>query len=357
MKMTVDSFWSRPAAEVSRRHMDAARQRQQRLTKPRGSLGELERLAVRFAGWQATVSPRLDCIAIRVFVADHGVARRGVSAFPESVTGEMIRNFVAGGAAIAVLARLHDADFTVVNVGVAGEAAESLDEDPRLVNLQIANGSADLSERPAMTESQLHRCLQAGADQVPDSAELFIGGEMGIGNTTSAAALMSAYCSLPPALTAGRGTGIDDETFERKIRLIDQALALHRERAGSAFADPLEILRRLGGLEVAALTGAYIRCAQSGVPALVDGFIASVAALAAIKINPGVEDWLLFAHCSAESAHPILLEELGAKPLLNLGMRLGEASGAALAVPVLRSALELHNGMATFEEAVVATGR
>lgn len=340
--------WTTPAKPICRQSRDAAAQRQTQLTKPPGSLARLEQLALDFAGWQGTPLPTVNKPVIRVFAADHGVAEEGVSAFPQAVTVEMIRNFCRGGAAITVLARQTRADFAVVNLGTA----QSLEPLPGLDNIQIRNGTANICREPAMAGSDLERALQAGADSVPGDTDLFIGGEMGIGNTTVAAALTAALLSLPAASLVGRGTGVDDRGLRRKTAVVERALQLHRPHCTTA----LESLRRLGGLEIAALAGAYISCAQRGIPAVVDGFITTAAALAATHVNPGVRPWLLFSHQSAESGHQLLLEALQGEPLLDLQMRLGEGSGAALVLSLIQSALGLHRDMATFAEAGVSQG-
>ena len=336
----------KPVASVSENGRTLAQQRQSQLTKPPGSLGQLEQVAVQFAGWQSSEKPALSQVCVRIFAADHGICAKGVSTFPQIVTQQMIHNFCSGGAAISVLARQQWFDFQVCNMGTV----EPMPELPSLVNNVIRRGTADFSEQPAMTESELRQCLQSGADAVPETADLLIGGEMGIGNTTSASALMAALYDLDAKAVVGRGTGVDDQGLQRKLAVVEQALQHHQPSALSAW----QKLQCLGGLEIAALVGAYISAAQKGVPVLVDGFITSVAAAYAIALNPGVKDWLLFGHCSAEQAHADLLNRLDARPLLQLDMRLGEASGAAAAVPLIRLALSLHSGMATFADAGVA---
>jgi nicotinate-nucleotide--dimethylbenzimidazole phosphoribosyltransferase len=341
-------WWLETAAIPWERAMAAARKRQQQLTKPAGSLGELENLAIQFAGWQDRSDPRIEKVHIRIFAGDHGVVAEGVSAFPQAVTVQMMHNFAAGGAAIAVLARHCGADFAVVNVGTATPGPKMAG----VVNAQLAPGTENFCNAPAMTEELVRRALECGAEHAPVAADLFIGGEMGIGNTSAAAALASALLNLRAETTVGRGTGIDDKGLALKCAVVQRALKLHLTANISAF----DILRRLGGLEIAALTGAYIACAQRGIPVLVDGYICTVAALLASRLNPGVRAWMLFAHQSAEPGHKHVLRALSAAPLLNFGMRLGEGSGAAIVVPLLQSACRLHNEMATFAEAGVSTG-
>lgn len=341
--MTVWTQPIEPPCEASRQHAYA---RQAQLTKPPGSLGKLEDVAVAFAGFQARLDPRIEDVAIRIYAGDHGVVDEGVSAFPQSVTAQMIQNFSAGGAAIAVLAKEAGASFVVINVGTVVELGPA----PSLKNLQLGKGTENFCQAPAMTDSLLDQALAAGAGHVPARSDLFIGGEMGIGNTTSAAALTSALLELEPEKSVGPGTGVDEQGLAIKIEVVARALALHGQHMKTA----MDVLRCVGGLEIAALVGAYITAAQRGIPVLVDGYICSAAALVACRINPTIRPWLLFAHTSAEPGHRHVLVALNADPLLDLGMRLGEGSGAAVALPLLRSACALHNGMATFAEAGVS---
>jgi nicotinate-nucleotide--dimethylbenzimidazole phosphoribosyltransferase len=323
----------------------AATDRQAQLTKPPGALGELEVLAIRFAAMQATPSPLIDRVQICVFAADHGVATEAVSAFPQAVTAEMVKNFSHGGAAISVLAKEQGAQLQVVNLGTV------IDPGPLdgVLSLKIAAGTANFTQTAAMTDEQLEQALNAGREAVKDG-QVFIGGEMGIGNTTSATALASVLLKKPSAQLAGPGTGLNQAGVARKISIIERALALHAD----AIVTPLDALRCLGGLEIAALVGAYIHCAQQGITVLVDGFISSVAALLATRIQPEILPWLVFTHRSAEPGHQAVLTAMEATPLLDLGMRLGEGSGAAVALPLIRQACALHNGMATFAEAQVS---
>ncbi|MEE9358393.1 MAG: nicotinate-nucleotide--dimethylbenzimidazole phosphoribosyltransferase [Sedimenticolaceae bacterium] len=339
-----------PPAQPDDDFRQAAEARQVILTKPPGALGRLEATAIQLAALQGTEQPCVDRVFIVVFAADHGVAADGVSSFPQSVTAEMIKNFARGGAAINVLARELDAELEVVNLGTVND----LGPLEGVLNLRLGPGTANFCREPAMEENQLARAMHAG-QQATERArlgdtQLFIGGEMGIGNTTSAAALACALLEALPSLLAGPGTGLDAQGVVRKIEVIRQALDQHSQYRGA----PLEALRTLGGFEIAALTGSYIACAHMGLPVLVDGFISSVAALAAARICPGTEHWFLFSHTSAEPGHGVVLDALDANPLLDLGMRLGEGSGAAVAVPMLRMACRLHNDMNTFSEAGVS---
>jgi nicotinate-nucleotide--dimethylbenzimidazole phosphoribosyltransferase len=343
-------WWLDPCKPLDTQALEQATARQQQLTKPAGSLGRLETVAVQLAGLQGLVKPSLDRLWIAIFAGDHGVVAEGVSAYPQEVTGQMLLNFVSGGAAISVLARQLGASLEVVDLGTV---TPSLDL-PGVRHLNLGPGTANCAQGPAMTVSQGEQALHAGRDSVARAvatgAQLFIGGEMGIGNTTAASALACALLDCPVAQLVGPGTGLDAAGVSRKAQVIERALALHAAQRN----DPLQTLFNLGGFEIAALVGAYLACAQQGVVVLVDGFICSVAALVAVRLNPACRPWLLFGHRGAEPGHRHVLETLNAEPLLDLGLRLGEGSGAALAVPLLRLACDLHGQMATFAEAAVA---
>lgn len=339
-----------PCAQPDAERAESARAHQLQLTKPPGSLGTLEAVAIQLASLQRTPKPAVDRVWISVFAADHGVAEEGVSAFPQVVTGEMVRNFATGGAAISVLARSLDAKLDVVNLGTVNDPGDI----PGVRRAIIAPSTANFCHGPAMTEAQLDAALMVGAESVraalKSEAQLFIGGEMGIANTTAAAALASVLLDEPPSSLAGAGTGLNAAGIQHKVSVLERALAQH-VTAKTA----IEQLRCLGGFELAALVGAYIAAAQAGLPVLVDGFISTAAALTAVSIQPDVRSWLLFSHRSKEHGHARLLMALNAEPLVDLGLRLGEASGAATVVPLLRLACALHNGMATFEQAGVST--
>jgi nicotinate-nucleotide--dimethylbenzimidazole phosphoribosyltransferase len=340
----------RPVAPTDADAAARARQRQLQLTKPRGSLGRFEDLAVVLAGLQGVEQPRVDNVRVAIFAADHGITVHGVSAYPQCVTRQMVGNFAAGGAAASVLAGETGASLEVIDVGTLGEG-----ECPAGV---IANrcgpGTADFAITAAMTERQLESALEAGRVAVVRAraagSDLFIGGEMGIGNTTSAAALACALLRAPAEVIAGAGSGLGPAGVRQKVTVIARALQLHQGRLD----DPLEALQRLGGFEIAALVGSFSACAQRRLPVLVDGFIAGVAALITVRLGPGAGNWMLHAHRSAEPGHGAVLAALGAKPLLDLGFRLGEGSGALAALPLMRLACALHGGMATFAEAGVA---
>ena len=327
----------------------AAEARQRQLTKPLGSLGVLETLAIRLAALQATDRPRADLVPIVLFAGDHGITAQGVSAYPSDVTVQMLHNFAGGGAAIAVLARALGSSLSVVDAGTLATAAIAgvTADKPRL-------GTRDFSREPAMTGDELSFALAAGRRAMrratTGGADLVILGEMGIGNTTAAAAIAAALLGASVDDLVGAGTGLDAEGVSRKARAIALALDKHRLEA----AAPLSILATVGGLEIAALTGAIIAAAQARIPVLIDGFIVSVAALAAVRINPSCAPWLVYSHRSLERGHQIVLGAAGAEPVLDLKLRLGEGSGAALALPILRLACALHTQMATFEEARIS---
>lgn len=309
----------------------AAEARNGQLTKPPGALGRLERLAIWMAGWQGTDKPHADAPQIVIFAGNHGVAARGVSAFPAEVTVQMVANFTHGGAAINQLARAFGARLDV----------HALDLD---------RPTADFTEGPAMTEDEVVAALRKGYDAVDPAADLLVAGEMGIGNTTVAAAIAAALYG--GSGWAGRGTGVDNAGLARKEAAVAAGLQRHMDVLG----DPLQVLRCLGGREIAAMAGAILAARVHRIPVILDGFIACAAAAVLAKAAPGALDHCVAGHLSAEGAHGRLLEQLGKEPLLSLGLRLGEGSGAALAIGVVKGAVACHSGMATFAEAGVAAG-
>lgn len=345
-------WWLEAVAQVDHQEREQAQQRQMQLTKPQGALGRLEQLAIRLAGWQGNARPQLERVWISVFAGDHGVALEGVSTVPQAVTGQMLRNFANGGAAISVMARQLGATLDLRDLGLA----VPIEPLPGVHHLNLAPGSANLLHEPALTAELCRQALLAGRQAVLDAAgqgaQLFIAGEMGIGNTTPACAMASLLLEQPVAALVGPGTGLDAAGLRHKTAVIEAALRLHRPHCHGA----LDVLQRLGGLEIAAIAGACLAAAQQGIPLLVDGYICSTAALCATRLNPACRDWMLFGHRSAEPGHAAVLAALQAKPLLELDMRLGEGTGAAAAVPLLRMACALHNDMATFAEAAVAAG-
>jgi nicotinate-nucleotide--dimethylbenzimidazole phosphoribosyltransferase len=309
----------------------AAEARNGQLTKPPGALGRLEHLAIWMAGWQGTDRPHADRPQIVIFAGNHGVAAKGVSAFPAEVTVQMVANFTHGGAAINQLAKAFGARLDVHA-------------------LELDRPTADFTEGPAMSEAEVVAALQAGFAAVDPEADLFVAGEMGIGNTTAAAAIATALYGGTG--WAGRGTGVDDAGLRRK----EAAVAAGVERHAALLGDPLEVLRCLGGREIAAMAGAILGARAQRIPVILDGFIACAAAAVLDRAAPGALDHCVAGHQSAEGAHARLLERLGKAPLLSLGLRLGEASGAALAIGVVKGAVACHSGMATFAEAGVAAG-
>jgi nicotinate-nucleotide--dimethylbenzimidazole phosphoribosyltransferase len=335
-----------PAISATDREMAAARQDQ--LTKPAGALGRLETLAIELAGLQHTERPRAERVPIIVFAGDHGVVAQGVSAYPQEVTIAMMANFAGGGAAISVLARELGSTLEIVDAGTLAEMPM-----PGIVTDKPRLGSRDFSDGAALHASELAFAFDCGkravARAVTSEPDLLILGDMGIGNTTSAAAIAAALLGVSADGMTGLGTGLDASGRERKAHLIDAALAHHHLTGAPAE----KILCAVGGLEIGAICGAIIAAARHRIPILVDGFIVSVAALAAARLNPSCRPYLIFSHRSAEQGHRLVLDALGARSLLDLDLRLGEGSGAALALPILRLACALHNRMATFAEAAV----
>jgi nicotinate-nucleotide--dimethylbenzimidazole phosphoribosyltransferase len=314
------------------------------LTKPPGSLGRLEDLALRYGMARGTADLRLDSKRMFVFCADHGIAAEGVSAYPADVTAQMVRNFVRGGAAINVLCRRYGIETTIVDMGVSGPA------EPGALDRKIAAGTRSWLREPAMTEEQGVRSIEAGIELAPDADVLGVG-EMGIGNTTTAAALLCAFSGIEPALAVGRGTGVTDAALRRKADVVRQGLALHKPDP----RDPIGVLAAIGGFEIGGMCGFLLSAAARRVPIVVDGFIAGAAVLVAQALAPQIRDYLFFAHQSAESGHARMLDFLGAAPLLSLGMRLGEGTGAALGIGLLETSVRLYREMATFAEAAVST--
>ncbi len=336
-------------APLDERAMRLAAARQNRLTKPRGALGRLEQLSVRLAGMAATTRPRLEQPAIVVAAASHGVAAEGVSAYPATVTAQMVANFLSGGAAINVLARQMGARLIVVDAGVDPEPPAGT----VLRRARLAPGSANFLHGPAMPREHAVAIVEAGIalahELADDGVGLLAAGEMGIGNTTSAAAIVAAATGAPAAGVTGRGTAVDDATLAHKIAVVERAVALHRP-------DPcngLDLLAALGGYEIGFLAGCILGAAARRIPVLLDGYITAAAALVAVRCCRAAGEFLVAAHRSAEPGHTVALAELGLDPLLDLGLRLGEGSGAALALPLVVAAARLLDEMATFDEAHV----
>ena len=341
-------------APVQHPDLDAklqAEQRQLQLTKPTGALGDLEQIAITLASLQSTVFPKINKPWISIFAGDHGVVEENISAYPQTVTRQMLQNFASGGAAISVIAKHHQAHLQVIDCGTVGDAYEYAGVERHC----IREGTANFAKQAAMTEQECQAALQLGKNSVDlaksKGADIFIAGEMGIGNTCSASALACLLLDESAQQLTGVGTGINHEQLQHKIQVIDQTVKLHKNDVTN---NPLKILAAVGGLEIAAMTGAYLRCAQMGLPIVVDGFISSVAVLCAVRIQPQAREWMLFGHQSAEYGHQRILKELNAQAILNMNLRLGEGSGAGAALSMLQLACALHNQMATFAEAVVS---
>lgn len=326
-----------------------ARIRLDSLTKPPGSLGRLEALAVQLAGITGEVAPNVAPAAVMVMAGDHGVTAEGVSAYPSEVTPQMMLNFLHGGAAINALSRVSDARVVVVDVGVAAEMSH-----PSLIVRKIRPGTGNICREPAMTRAEAGQAICCGIDLAEAEAargtRVIALGEMGIGNTTPSAAILAAFSGHAPERVVGRGTGVDDRGLQRKADAVRRALALHTPDPH----DPIGVLAAVGGLEIGALAGLILGAAARRMPVVLDGFITSAAALIAAGIAPEVRHYLIASHRSPEPGHSLMLELLGLKPLLEFDLRLGEGSGAALALPILQAVHRVMTEMATFGEAGVA---
>ncbi|MFN7974220.1 MAG: nicotinate-nucleotide--dimethylbenzimidazole phosphoribosyltransferase [Acidobacteriota bacterium] len=323
-------------------------------TKPRRSLGVLEDLAVKVASIRVMDVPPIPKKAIVVMAGDHGVTAEGVSAYPQEVTAQMVLNFAHGGAAINVLARHAGAEVRVVDMGVKAPVPDL----PGVRSARVGPGTRNLAEGPAMSREEAVRALEEGIavarEAIGAGVDLIGIGEMGIGNTTSASALTAVLAGASPAETTGRGTGIDDAAYRRKIDVVERAISSNRPNA----KDAIEVLAKLGGFEIAGLAGVVLGAAANAVPVVIDGFISSAAALVAARIEPKAEGYLIPSHASVEVGHRIVLAALGLRPLMSLDMRLGEGTGAALAMMLVDAAIKVMHEMATFDSAgVTDTGR
>ena len=330
------------AGEQARRYLDT-------LTKPPGSLGALETLAIQLSAITGELKPSVMPPAVIVFAADHGVAAEGVSAFPQTVTAQMAANFSQGGAAVNVFARQVGARLEILDVGIIGD-----ERIPGVINAKVRRGTGNMLEADAMQPEQALAAIDTGVQAVERSiqagAKCLMVGEMGIANTTASSAMLAVLTGEPVASLVGAGTGIDQQQLSHKVTVIERAIAARNADP----EDPLAVLAKLGGLEIAAMTGAYLATAKQCLPAIVDGFIATVAALIACRLCPAVRGYLIFGHRSQEPGHEVALRALDAKPLLDLGMRLGEGSGAVLAYPLLQSAAAMMAEMATFDSAGIS---
>ncbi len=328
----------------------AAQERLDDLTKPPGSLGRLEDVARRLAGIQGTVRPSVRRKRIYTMAGDHGVVAEGVSAYPREVTAQMVYNFLRGGAAINVLARHVGAEVVVVDMGVDHDFGGV----EGLVHAKVARGTRNLAREPAMTREEALQALGVGVDlgarAAGEGVDLVGIGEMGIGNTTPAAAILAAFSGAPPEEVVGRGTGVDDQGMERKAAAVRRGLEVNRPDP----SDPLDVLHKVGGYEIAGMAGVCLGAAARGTPVVVDGFIASAAALVSVRLAPAVSEYLFLSHRSQEQGHGLMIRQLGQDPLLDLEMRLGEGTGAALAMGVIEAAARILSEMATFSEAGVS---
>ncbi len=342
--------WIEQIASLDRTAMAAARVRQAQLTKPAGALGKLEALSIQLAGITGVAWPRLIHKVVMVMAGDHGVADEGVSAYPQSVTAQMVANFLAGGAAISVLARQVGARLVVADLGVAA----TLPVHAHLVDRKVAPGTANLAIGPAMTLEQAQQAILAGGelalDEIGRGLDILGTGEMGIANTTAAAAIAAAITGEDPARLVGRGTGVDDAGLARKIEVVRRALTVNRPDP----TDGLDVLAKVGGFEIGGLVGAMLAIAAHRRPILFDGFIATASAMIAVTLAPAVRPYLIAAHRSAEPGHDVMLAWLGLTPLLDLEMRLGEGTGAVLGMQLADAACRILDEMATFDEAGVA---
>lgn len=328
----------------------AAQARQAQLTKPAGSLGQLETLSIQLAGITGKTRPQFPRKAVILMAGDHGVALEGVSAYPPEVTPQMVLNFLRGGAAVNVLARQAGARVSVVDIGVAYD----FEDHPLLVRRKVARGTMNMLKGPAMTTAQAEQAIQVGIDVLEDEyakgLDLVATGDMGIGNTTPSAAITAVLTGLPIRLVTGRGTGVDDAGLAHKIEVIKAAIAINRVNRNK----PMDVLSKLGGFEIAGLVGVILAGAARRLPVVVDGFISGAAALVAAQLAPEVNPYIIASHQSVEIGHKAIWEKLDQKPLLNLGLRLGEGSGAVLAFHLIEAAAHILDEMATFGEAGVS---
>ncbi len=335
---------------IDKKFLDIAWGRLNNLTKPRGSLGMLEKIAARLVAIYEDPFPVIKKKVSFVFAADHGITEEGVSAFPKEVTAQMVFNFLRGGAGINVLARHANSEVVVVDVGVDYNFGVL----EGLVMQKVVYGTKNFAKEPAMSREEAEKCLLVGynlAREYLDKGYNLVGiGDMGIGNTTASSAITSAITGVEVEKVVGPGTGIDGERLKRKIKVIQKAIELHQPNP----EDPLDVLAKVGGAEIGACAGVILACAEKRVPVLLDGFITTAGALLAYKINPLTREFMFASHQSEEPGHQIQLSYLQLKPILNLGLRLGEGTGAALAMTVLEASLKIYREMATFEEASVS---
>ncbi len=325
-------------------------QRLDTLTKPLKSLGRLEEIAAQLVAIYQNPMPEIKKKAVLVFASDHGVTEEGVSAYPKEVTAQMVFNFLRGGAGINVLARHANADVIVVDVGVDYE----FENTPGLISKKIVKGSRNMTRGPALTREEAIKAIETGIELVKhyykQGYNLFATGEMGIGNTTPSSAIVAVLTNSPVEEVTGRGTGVDEQTYQRKIEVIKKAIQINNPDP----SDPIDVLAKVGGPEIGACAGVVLGCAELKVPVVIDGFISSAGALVAYCINPLVKNYIFASHNSVEPGHKKILNFIGVKPLLDLNLRLGEGTGAALAMTIIEAGLKIYREMATFEEAGVS---
>ena len=335
--------------DLDAKAMTLARERQDQLTKPQGSLGVLEELSIRLAGISGNPRPELGKKVVIVMAGDHGVTASGVSAFPSEVTPQMVANFIAGGAAINVLARHVGAEVRVVDMGVA-----AVIDDPKVIIKKVAAGTLNMAEGPAMTRAEAIAAILAGAEvaaaEIASGATILATGDMGIGNTTASTAILAALTDLDVSEITGRGTGLDDDRLALKVKVIRQALDINNPDK----EDPIDVLAKVGGFEIGGLAGVILEAAKSNVPVVIDGFISGAAALLAARIAPKSVSYMIASHVSVEPGHRLILREIGLAPMLHMDMRLGEGTGASLALNLVEAACKILDEMATFAEAGVA---
>ena len=329
--------------------MDKAQQRLDNLTKPFGALGVLEEIAKQLAGIMGNALPKITNKVVVVMAGDHGVVEEGVSACPKEVTYQMVANFIKGGAGINVLARHEDVRVVVVDIGVEVDI-----DNPKVISKKVKRGTDNMAKGPAMSRAEAVKAIEVGievaTELIKQGVNLLATGEMGIGNTTPSSAILAAFGGFAPEEVTGRGTGISDETLNRKIKVIAKALELNKPNQ----KDALDVLAKVGGLEIAGLVGVILGAAANRVPVVIDGFISSAAALVASKLKPEILSYIIASHASMEAGHKLMMEVLGLKPALHLEMRLGEGTGAVLGMGVVEAASKIINEMATFDEAGVA---
>jgi len=340
----------RKIAPLKPEFFDKAQKRLDSLTKPLGSLGRLEELARQLVAITENTMPVIDKKVVFTFAGDHGVAGEGVSAYPKEVTPQMVLNFLRGGAGINVLARHAGADVVVVDIGVDYDFGDVTG----LVSKKVVNGTKNMHKGPAMTKDEAQRCIQVGIDLASEYAQkgyrLFGTGDMGIGNTTPSSAIASIMTGKPVAAVTGRGTGISDESLQRKIGIIEESIALNKPSP----ADALDVLAKVGGAEIGGIAGLILGAAANRIPVVIDGFISTAGAIIAYGLEPITRDYMIAGHCSVEIGHRAMLEKMGLSPVMDLNLRLGEGTGAAIAMTVVDAALKIYKEMATFGEAGVS---